>query len=522
MSSEASGRWAAVATTVAALPVVVAGIRAAAGDWVPIGDQAYFTVRSRDVLTGHHPLVGAFSSASVDLTRPVNNLGPLQLDLLAPFTKVAPWGGTALGVAAVHVAAIVTIAWLIARLATPRAVVPAMAATALLTWTMGSNRLVSPVQHPYLVLPFVCLLVAVWASLAGDRWAPVVVVAAGSLCLQTHLSYAVLVSALAVAVVAARVRSAGRADVRGPWVTAAVVATLLWVQPLIDQIGGTHNASDVVRSAFGGGSDAGGHPGFGTALRIVAGTLAAPGRYVRGGFAPMSESAPTAGWFAVSLLVLVWVAVVALAVLAWRRGRRTVAAGVTTWAVAVLAGVLTAWRLPITLFDLPVTNYRWLWGLGTFGLLAVAVAADRWWPQVRHVWWLPLGVLTLVNLPSGPHEAPDEAAAVDVVAAFVDGLEHGDLLAAVDGPLLFDDSHLYFGHPYNYPAMAVLQSRGIDLHFTHEYHVRRFGEGRRADGHEVATLVLYHADEARALAGQPGALVVELGDRAVAATLEYP
>ena len=54
----------------------------------PTGDDAYFTVRSRDVLTAHHPLLGAWSSGSLDLETPINNLGPIQLDLLAPFTRL--------------------------------------------------------------------------------------------------------------------------------------------------------------------------------------------------------------------------------------------------------------------------------------------------------------------------------------------------------------------------------------------------------------------------------------------------
>ena len=56
---------------------------------MPIGDAAYFTVRSRDVLTSHSPLLGAWSSGSAVVGVPVNNLGPLQLDLLAPFTKIS-------------------------------------------------------------------------------------------------------------------------------------------------------------------------------------------------------------------------------------------------------------------------------------------------------------------------------------------------------------------------------------------------------------------------------------------------
>src|SRR5688500_18451943 len=113
---------------VVSFPIMFAAVRAAAGGWVPTGDDAYFTVRARDVLTEHHPLLGAWSSGSLDLITPINNLGPLQLDLLAPFTRFTPMGGTAIGVALINIAAIVAIAWLVARVAGGRAGLPAMCA----------------------------------------------------------------------------------------------------------------------------------------------------------------------------------------------------------------------------------------------------------------------------------------------------------------------------------------------------------------------------------------------------------
>ena len=68
----------------------------------------------RDVLTAHHPLLGAWSSGSSVVGVPVNNLGPLQLDLLAPFTKLSPDLGTAIGSALINAASVV-IVWLAAR-----------------------------------------------------------------------------------------------------------------------------------------------------------------------------------------------------------------------------------------------------------------------------------------------------------------------------------------------------------------------------------------------------------------------
>ena len=188
--------WGSVAIVV--LPIVVAAIRAAAGAWVPTGDDAYFTVRSRDVLTANHPLVGAWSSGSLDRTS-VNNLGPLQFDLLAPFTRWTPFGGTAIGTATINVLAVVVAAFLLGRVVGRTAVLVAMPVIGLLTWTMGSEMLITPRQHQAMILPYLCFLVAAWAVARGDRWAMVVGVVAGSLVAQTHLSYPILVAMVAFA-----------------------------------------------------------------------------------------------------------------------------------------------------------------------------------------------------------------------------------------------------------------------------------------------------------------------------------
>ena len=112
---------------------------------MPVGDAAYFTVRSRDVLTAHHPLLGAWSSGSSVVGVPVNNLGPLQLDLLAPFTRVAPYLGTGIGAALANAAA-VTAVWVAARrLLGPWRVVAVMAGTLALD---GDARAVVADRRP--------------------------------------------------------------------------------------------------------------------------------------------------------------------------------------------------------------------------------------------------------------------------------------------------------------------------------------------------------------------------------------
>ena len=203
-----------IALAAAVLPTVVMAIRAAAEGWVPLFDAAYFTVRSRDVATSHNPLVGAWSMGSREVGAWLNNLGPLQLDLLAPFTKLDPYWGTAAGVAATNVAAIVG-AWLVSRrLLGPVGVVGAMAATVLLQLNEGSLMLIEARQQLALVLPMWCTLWLAAATWTGRRWALPWLALAASFVLQTHFTYAYQTVAVAgaatVAFVVQHRRNRGR------------------------------------------------------------------------------------------------------------------------------------------------------------------------------------------------------------------------------------------------------------------------------------------------------------------------
>ena len=179
----------AVALVAAVMPTVVMAGRAAASGWVPLFDAAYFTVRSRDVLSRHNPLVGAWSNGSRVIGVWINNLGPLQLDLLAPFTKLDPYWGTALGVGAVNVAAIVGV-WLVARrLFGARGVLAAMAATVLLEVDEGSLMLIEARQQLAMLMPLWCVLWVAAAAWTGRRWAAPWLLLAASLVVQTHFTY---------------------------------------------------------------------------------------------------------------------------------------------------------------------------------------------------------------------------------------------------------------------------------------------------------------------------------------------
>src|SRR5262245_5916486 len=87
-----------IALVAALAPIALAAVRAGATGWVPEYDAAYFTSRSLDVFTTRLPFVGAWSTLSAQVGESFNNLGPIQLLTLAPFTRIDPYWGTALAV----------------------------------------------------------------------------------------------------------------------------------------------------------------------------------------------------------------------------------------------------------------------------------------------------------------------------------------------------------------------------------------------------------------------------------------
>ena len=183
-------------------PLVVAGVRALHSDWYPIGDNAFFALRGRDVLTEHHPLLGTWTSASLTVGTTIHNPGPLLFDALAGPAKVDAAAGTVVAVVALHAAAVVLgVVW--ARRVAGTAAAWAISAAFLgLEWAMGSEILVEPWQPHSLLLPFLAFVVLVWALTAGEAGALPWAAGLASLILQTHLSYAVVVPVLAVGSVA--------------------------------------------------------------------------------------------------------------------------------------------------------------------------------------------------------------------------------------------------------------------------------------------------------------------------------
>jgi hypothetical protein len=480
------------ALAVAAGPVVVATARAVHSGWIPMGDNAYFTIRSRDVLTEHHPLVGAWSSGSSVVGVDVNNLGPLQLDLLALPVRVLGFGtGTAAGVALTNLAAIAMVVVLLHR----RPIVGgawwgALLAT-LTSWTLGSELLFEPRQHHALVLPFLALLVGVVASADGDRWAVPATAFVASLVVQTHLSFLVPVVAVAgsgVVLLAARHRWAPRW--RGPLLTTAVVVAIAWAQPLVEQL---RNDPGNLRAVLDASRVDQASYGAAHAVRALADVLLPPSGWWRGSFRAFDPATglPGTAWALVGVGATVAV-VAALALGAHRDGRRTT----STWLVVALAALggslLAAATSPSAGPFGPVAgNFRYLWPVAIFTIVGLAQALAGHLPArtCSGVAGVLIGVSLLLAAASVPtsYQSPGpetDARLIPVARDLFDQVRRADL----DGTVVVDRRGLYFGEPYTYVVVGALQEAGVGLAFDAPTDQLRFGSARRPRGDAFGTV----------------------------------
>jgi hypothetical protein len=393
------------AVAVAVLPIVVAAVRALADGWYAVSDDALFPLRALDVFTSHPPLLGTWSSASGSTGINVNHPGPLLFYLFAlPVRVFGPSAGTVLGTASLNALSVLAVAWLARRRGGDVFAVATMATVAGLEWAMGGPTLFDPWNPHAATLPWCAVLFAAWSVLDGDWVAAPVLVFAGSLALQLHLSYVVQVPLVVGVVVVGAIALRRWAAVRAPrtrlgsgswrWLAGAgVLGVVLWLPPLWQQVTG--------------------HPGNLTALlharqhvtpppiglvdgaRTVSTVVALPPWFLPSGWDRPTFATVRLGqdlgfrWGTapalIGLAVVVLVLAAAFARGARRRDRTTVAgAGL---ALAVLGGALvTAANASSPFFSIE-SYVRWLWPLSLFcwlliGRAVVGFVADRW-PTVR-------------------------------------------------------------------------------------------------------------------------------------------
>jgi hypothetical protein len=528
---------AVVAASVVAVAgaIVGAAVRAVAGDWRPIGDNAYFALRARDVLTEHHPLLGTWTSASLSFGTDVNNPSPLLFDWLALPARIDPYAGVAVGVALLNLGAIALTATFAWRLGGRRALAGSMAAAGLVAWAMGSEVLIEPWQPHSLLLPSLSLLVLCWAMACGHLVALPWAVGVASLIVGTHLSYVLIVPAAGLIGVVGLVlhhrRTGGsfagppsrRPPRLGPVLAVTgVVVVACWTQSVVEQV--TAEGQGNLAALAGSTTAADTSIGPGLATRLVAtGTTTAPWdvrqaftsayrerQPVEGepGRVPALERVPSMGRAIAGTLLVVAALAGAGAWAARRRDR--IGAGAAAVAVATLAaGWVSTVRMPINpALPLGQHQMRWIWPVVAFGLAGIAVAVTARWrrgPLAMAGVAVLLGVLTLPhhNARTGPVLDLD---ATPTVRALGQQLAEADL----EGPLLIDLIDVRFAEPYSTPVMLELQRLGIPFVTDDPSLAGQLGDSRLIDDPGEATGRLTFADGAAVHRDRPGARAVAL------------
>lgn len=517
----------------ALVPFVMAAVRAVRSGWFPIGDSALLYIRAADTFTRHHPWLGSWTSASQSVGRDMNNPGAMYDWLMAPFAHLLPPGpGAAIGVATINAICVVGIA-VAARHVGGRAFERVMVlAAALLAWSMGSELLIDIWQAHALLLPFLLLLVLlVGVAVRRDRCAPWAV-AAASLLVQTHISYAYVLVVLLVAVVAVRRAVPARGGEpfdRRRWVQAVAVAVVLWLPSIGEQLfgDGEGNLSRLARSAGGGDLTL----GLRNALGAVAAVFVRPWWWLRPGFSTTVPSTPveivdgarsvTLGGLPSPLLATAMIgALTALLVMSavWcrRRGLEVVAAGAMLAAVLPGAAVLCLSALTVGPAGLAAHHVRWIWPAAVFTHACLVWAG---WQLVRErvlrtvpegsgavVWAGMVGVVAAASLPVVAHpEGPTADRAVNPLLA--------EVFAAMGplegvGPVVYDTDSLRVFEPYSSAVMMEMQARGVEFRVTNEGMVRQLGDGRRAAGDEAVTVFQLEGIDALRYSGDACVLVV--------------
>ncbi len=490
--------------------VVAAVVRALVDDWYPVGDNAYFALRSLDVLTEDHPLLGTWTSASRSAGIDFNNPGPLLFDWYAPAAKIDP-GLLPVAVGALVLACVAAMAWCGARVAGRRGVLVALFGSGALAGALGPELLIDPWQPHALLFPFLALVGGVWASVAGTDAALVVVAALASLLVQTHLSYApsvAVLSAVAVGAVGVRtLRDPGRRS-RSTRLAMAlvVVVAVAWAQPVVEQFT-ADDRGNLDRLTTAATSERGENVGPVLATRVT-GTLVSPlpawappsfeddfdQVQHRRALPPRFTRGPSTLVAAMSLgATLVALGVVGL--IARRRGVTALTAGALVGVVSVATAWLTVALLPLTELGLPPHHVRLLWpvSVGVTSVGAAVLVTLRRGAIVVAGATIVLAVLA--GLPTHPAEGPttdeDAAPVMRALAPQLDSL-------VGRGPLLLDPTGIRIFEPYTTPVMLELEERGVEVVVEDPEFIRQLGPARAADGTENGRFFVWQGDLAEA------------------------
>jgi hypothetical protein len=531
--------WVAVALVL--VPFVVSAlvlIFGVGGRYLPAADQALITMHTRDVGSGHSPLVGLYSRG--DWSHP----GPMEFYVLAPFYRLA--GGRAIGVylgaLAINAAAVVGLAVVARRRGGLPLVLLTLLGTTLMLRTLGADFARDPWNCFITTVPYALLVLLAWSMWCGEVWALPWAAAVGTFLAQTHVGFALLapplvlwgvvglalaarrhsretaadpaasdapapapdpdppppVEASAVAVdqtgaggvVAAPVtwRRLGRAGA----LSLAVLA-VLWLPPIIDVIRHAPSNFRVIIEWFGSDDAGGGHT-LAQGWRVMSAQFWLKPEWLtdKQSFNPVTGESV----YMLSAPVPLLLALVAGAgVVVWQWGR-TGRAFVATVVLTFLVGIVAVARTVGAAFDY---RLRWTFVAGLLGLLLVAWAgwglATRRWPRAERV-LVPvalggLAVVCAVNTATaataGTPQPADSAAMNRIVP---------DVLAALpetDGQVVVDDG-LQTGAWYARSLVLELERKGVRVAIPAD-RTAVYGKQRQVDPPQATVRVVITADE---------------------------
>lgn len=492
-----------LALVVLAVGILVHGVNAPLLQWVPSGDDGYWSIMSRSVFSDRPPLLGSSSSGGLVAGTGYHHLGPFGFYLLAPFVLVLGGVGVAVGAAVLNAAAAVGAAAVVRRGVGELAGWVVLVAAALLAFTMGSELLVDPWNPHLVVMSCWAALCCAWAVVSGSPWAAVPGTLFASLVLQTHLSFAPLaavlgvVLVLGVVVIGVRDTTASR---RWAPLLATVAVGLLSIAPvLIEQLAGAGpgNLSNVVEGGAGQDAPVGVSQGLGALAQPLVPTNWGPGAWVAQ-VVPTDELA--APWLAPGLGVVL----VLLAWLSWTRLDRRAAAGPLLALGLLVVSVPVAANVGRRELGVPMTLTRWAWPLVLFAAVVSVVSAVGLWrartseaatsapsrAPSRVLRWSRLGlvlVLSAANLVPRDEGSGAKQQYRTTVNEVLD--RAAPTVAELGRPAIVINYHPLAAET-TVALMDWLDERGVEFGLDDPVALRQAGEHRTLDGTETASVVL--------------------------------
>ncbi|HEX5586506.1 MAG TPA: hypothetical protein VFZ17_04310 [Acidimicrobiia bacterium] len=230
------GRWVALAA-IALVPLAILACRGPWQQWVPIGDNAIMGLRVGDVFTSDTPLVGAYSKFGW------SHPGPVLFYLQALPYRILGSTSDALLVGSVLVNAlsVVVLARTLWRVAGTAFAVACLACVGFAMWTLGTSWLWYTWNPNLALLAFACFLALAWSVSVGNLGDLPWLAAFGTLVVQAHVGYALVVIVIATTAgalwwVDRRTRETHDVPARRPLLVTLLVLVVLWAAPVLDAL----------------------------------------------------------------------------------------------------------------------------------------------------------------------------------------------------------------------------------------------------------------------------------------------